>query len=71
MWKASDIGFFDPAAKGDAAIVTIGQSCYFRDVSVFIARLKDLMVQKSEDVVRANLVSCFRGAALTWYVRTQ
>jgi hypothetical protein len=40
--------------------------CY-RDVHVFISRVKDAVTMKGEEIIRINFSLCFRGEALTWY----
>ncbi|KAJ5226093.1 hypothetical protein N7468_007318 [Penicillium chermesinum] len=68
-WKPSDIGLFNPEARDPSGkgIITISNVTNYKDVFVFIDRIKDLIPTKSEEIVRANLASCLRGSALGWY----
>ena len=74
-WNAADIGFFDPHYDGKTAatapaIEHAGKDTYFRDVHVFIERVKDMATIKGGESVRTNLYSCLRGIALEWYTST-
>lgn len=71
-WIASDIGFFDPHFNGRLvdtaeAIEHSGKDTYYRDVFVFLDRIKDYAETRSPELVRQNLSSCLRGTALAWY----
>ena len=68
-WNAGDIGFFDPNYEGKSAatsepIVHTGKDIIFRDVHVFIDRIKDLSLIKGPELIRTNLSTCLRGTAL-------
>lgn len=70
-WIASDTDFFDPYFNGRSvntaeAIKHSGKDIYYRDVFVFLGRIKDYAETRSPELVRLNL-SCLRGIALTWY----
>jgi hypothetical protein len=45
-------------------MVTIGKDLWFRDVFLFIDRLKDIAITKA-DAVRTNWTACLRGTTLT------
>ena len=71
-WIASDIGFFDPHFNGRSvdtaeAMEHSGKDTYYRDVFVFLDRIKDYAETRSPELVRQNLLSCLRGTALAWY----
>ena len=71
-WNAADIDFFDSLYDGksafiDNAIEHSEKDIYFRNVHVFIERIKDMSQIKSEAIVRNNLYTCLRETALTWY----
>lgn len=62
-WKAEELGFFypdlaDQDCTGSGDVVTTGRDTYYRDVFVFIDRIKDFVIVKSEDVLKANLHTC-------------
>ncbi len=72
-WNAKDIGFFDPhldKSYGEGDIVTQGSDVYYRNVMLFVERVKDLAAIKGPAIVRTNLNTCLRGDAQTWYIET-
>ena len=69
-WNAADIDFFDSLyddkfASIDNVIEHSKKDIYFRNVHVFIERIKDMSQIKSEAIVRNNLYTCLRKTALT------
>jgi len=69
-WQADEVGFFFPdlhSSYGSSEIVTIGKDSFYRNASVFLDRLDDIARLKGDDLVRNNISTCFRGAALQWY----
>lgn len=44
-----------------------GKNTIFRDVHLFIERVKDMVAVRGDEMVRQNLLTCLKGAALTWY----
>ncbi|KAJ5142900.1 uncharacterized protein N7515_001687 [Penicillium bovifimosum] len=65
-WDTSDIGVFDPDNLSAHAIQDVNGSIVYHDVYVWIDHMRDLVHVKSEQVVRFNMPSCFRGDALPW-----
>ena len=71
-WYASNLGFFDPnyenktITTGDA-MKHAGKDTIFRDVHLFVERIRDVAAIKRDELVRQNLSTCLKGAALTWY----
>ena len=70
-FNAGDVGFFDPFYDGKssdtaAGIEHAGKDTYFRDVTIFIDRIKDVVRVKGAEL-RNNLQICLRGEALDWY----
>ena len=67
--RAEEVGYFDPEytteGASHTAVVNAGKHVYYRDVYVFVDRLKDLAVQNKD--VKNVIVSCLRGSALMWY----
>jgi len=64
------VGFFFPdlhASYGSADIVTIGKDSFYRNASVFLDRLDDIVKLRGGEVVRNNIPTCLRGTALQWY----
>jgi hypothetical protein len=69
-WRADEVGFFFPDLSeyyGNSDIVTIGKDSYYLNSSVFLSRIDDVVKLKGAEVVRTNLSTCFRGAAMQWY----
>lgn len=50
-WKASEIGYFDPGMRDKDGSGLVGTTTYFTNVEVFLDRMRDLQILKSEDVV--------------------
>ena len=71
-WRPEELGFFDPDLSDDAVIgkgdiVYLGTHLYYRNVFIFVERIKDVAKAKGGNTVRLNLHSCLRGTALEWY----
>ena len=67
-WKTDDIGYFWPDKPDSEDTVTDeGTKVYYRDVYVFIDRIRDIIEYKGEELVKANIHACLRGAALEWF----
>ena len=65
--RIKEVGFFDPKhqqEQGTDPVVNIGKHVFYRDIYIFVDRLKDLAV--SHDVKRV-ITACLRGSALMWY----
>jgi len=65
-----DIGFFDPAYEdaNNGFIVNAGRHVCYRDIYVFVDRLKDLVKGSTgEQKIKDLIPGCLRGAYLTWY----
>lgn len=72
-FRASDLGFFHPDLEesyGTGDIVFSSKETIYREVYSFCRRVEDYAVIKGEDAVRTNLSTCFRGAALSWWLNT-
>ena len=66
-WKTEEIGYFWPDMEDDVAIKQAGNAIYYKDVNVFVDRMRDIITYKGEDLVKANIQACLRGAALNWF----
>lgn len=64
--RAEEVGYFDPEYQDAATgpVVNAGKYIYYRDVFIFVDRLKDLAARQD---VKHVISSCFRGTALMWY----
>lgn len=70
QWKAEDIGFFDPhlpQSYGSGPVVRDGKDLYYRNVHLFVERVRDLSKTKGDELIKTNLNTCLRGTALIWY----
>lgn len=68
-FNLDDVGFFDLFYEGKSvdtafAIEYIGKSTFFRDIYVFVDRMKDVARAKSDILLRQNLQICLRKIAL-------
>jgi len=69
-WCADEVGIFFldlHHSYNTSDIVTIGKDSFYRNSSVFLDRLDDMVKLHGGDVVRNNIPTCLRGAALQWY----
>ena len=71
-WNAAEIEFFDlhyddKIATTVSTIEHVDKNIYFRDVHVFIKRVKNMTTIKSAEMMRKNLYFCLRNVALEWY----
>ena len=72
-WNAVDIGFFDFHYDDKTAIIAsviehAKKNIYFKDVHVFIKRVKDIIIMKKDESIKNNLYNCLRGIVLKWYI---
>lgn len=66
-WRPEDIGFFHPDADDPADYSRQGNATVWRNVYLFIEAVQHNAVAGREPVVRANLHTCLKGIAQTWY----
>ena len=71
-FNPDDVGYFDPFYDSKSvdtapAIEHAGKSTFFRDIHVFLDRVKDVARAKGDTLLRQNLQICLRGAALAWF----
>ena len=71
-WNAANLEFFDSLydekfAATRNAIEHSEKNIYFRDVYIFIERIKNIAQIKENLIVRNNLYICFRETILAWY----
>ena len=68
--RPEEVGYFDPDYQSEqepnAAIVSVGKYIWFRDVYMFVTRLKDFVAQGKD--IKSVVTSCLRGSALMWYL---
>ncbi|KAJ5583054.1 hypothetical protein N7535_001674 [Penicillium sp. DV-2018c] len=68
-WRISETGVFDPGQNFRDGAGTMQNVTVYSDVYVFVDRLKDLAVFKTEATVRANVQNILRGQALSRYTQ--
>ncbi|KAG7004444.1 hypothetical protein G7Y79_00025g057300 [Physcia stellaris] len=68
-WNAQETEFFDPWYEEKNVIIGnpiehSGKNTYFRNVHFYIEKIKNMILLKDVDIIRANLYSCMRDHAL-------
>jgi hypothetical protein len=63
-WTVDDIRFFDSNIDDDDSIVNVSRHVFYKNIYVFVDRLKDMIVIRENDKFRIVLSQCFRDAAL-------
>ena len=71
-WNAFELKFFDSlyedkSAITDNAIEHSDKDIYFRNIHIFIERIKNIAQIKEDALMRNNLYICLRETTLTWY----
>lgn len=71
-WNSSDIEFFDfnfesQTTVTDVVVKHVEKDTYYRDVHVFVERIKKMTIVLNIDKVRQNLFTCLRDTALLWH----
>ena len=69
-FKATDVGFFDFKLKDfyDADdVIQVDRDVYYRNVFLFVKRIKNAVTLHETEIVRVNIFSCLRGIAQIWY----
>jgi hypothetical protein len=66
-WTVNEIKFFDSNIDDDDSIVNINRHVFYKNIHVFIDRLKDMIAIREDDKLRIVLSQCFRDAALIWH----
>jgi hypothetical protein len=71
-WITSDIEFFDlmydnKSTFTEEFIKHVEKNIYFRDVHLFLKRVKNVTRVKNVNQVRENLFICLRKLTLQWY----
>ena len=72
-WNFDEINFFDSMYDGKSVIIEnfiehIRKDIYFRDVHLFIERIKDMIIIKSAKMIKNNFYICFRDIVFVWYI---
>ncbi len=72
-WNSDDIDFFDSNfdekfAFTDETVTHAEKDTYYKDVHVFVERIKKMIIMLEFEIIRKNLSSCFRESALMWHI---
>lgn len=68
-----NVGFFDPMYNDESVhsggpMEHSGENIYFRDVHLFLNRVKNIAMMDNASQIRENLNTCLRGIAMIWYI---
>jgi hypothetical protein len=71
-WVTADLEFFDSIYDEKFTVTTdsmqhVDKDTYFRDVYLFIDRIKNIAIIKEIETVRNNLYTCLRDTVMIWY----
>ena len=71
-WNAAEIEFFDSlydekSVAIENAIEDSKKDIYFRDIHVFIERIKNMTQIKDDILIKNNLYSCLKNTIFVWY----
>ena len=70
-WKSKDIEFFDSkyekSAHIDDSIVNVDRHVFYRDVYIFIDRLKNMTSLREKNKLRIVISQCLRDTVLIWH----
>jgi hypothetical protein len=65
-FRASNVGFFDSQLDsfyGSGDVVQVERDLYYRDVYLFVERVKDVVIMSDVEAVQTNLSTCLKGSA--------
>jgi hypothetical protein len=65
-FRAFDVRFFDSQLNSSYDpddVIQIGRDLYYRDVYLFVKRVKNAVIMSEADAVRTNLSACLRKSA--------
>jgi len=69
-WRDSEAGYFYPdldISEGEGDAVTVNNDLVFRDVHLFIDKLKDAVAYRGEAMVKDRIPALLRGSVQLWY----
>jgi hypothetical protein len=66
-WTVDEIEFFDSNIDDDESIVNVSRHVFYKNIYVFVDRLKNMIVIREDDKLRIVLFQCFRDAVLIWH----
>ena len=62
--KFNDIEFFDFVFKGEGFVINLNRYIFYKNVYIFVNRLKNIVIIKNNNKIREVLSTCFRGEIL-------
>ena len=66
--KFFDFNHDDKSASIDSSLKNINENTIFRDVHVFVNRIKNFVNTQNVELIRDNLYRCLKRNALTWHI---
>ncbi len=66
-WIVDEIDFFDSNADKENSVLNVDRHVFYKNIYVFVNRLKDMITIRDENKLRTILSQCFREAALIWH----
>ncbi len=69
-FRTSDVKFFDfqlNSSYESDDVVQIKRNLYYRDVYLFVKRIKNVVIMSETNAVRINLSACLRDSTQVWY----
>ena len=65
--KFFDFNYDDKSTSIDSSLENINENTIFRDVHVFVNRIKNFVNTQNVEIIRKNLYRCLKKNALIWY----
>jgi hypothetical protein len=72
-FRASNVRFFDSQLNSfydSDDVVQINRNLYYKNVYLFVKRVKDVVIMFDVEVVRINLLTCLRDSTQMWYIES-
>jgi hypothetical protein len=66
-WTTDEIEFFDSDVDEDDSIINVDRHVFYKNIYVFVDRLKNMIKIRDDDKLRTILSQCFRDASLIWH----
>jgi hypothetical protein len=71
FFRAFDVKFFDSqlnSSYDSDDVVQVERNLYYRNVYLFVKRIKNVVIMSETDAVRINLSTCLRDSTQVWYI---
>jgi hypothetical protein len=71
FFRTFDVKFFDSQLNSlydSSDVVQIERNLYYKDVYLFVKRIKNVVIMSETDAVRTNLSTCLRDSTQVWYI---